>query len=60
MHERQKKHTLKSTLGSRIEAFMVIQIQGEDEGSIGLRNVGTLPHHYTVSQPREPQHEGYC
>jgi hypothetical protein len=27
----------------------------EDGGSMGLRNVGILPQHYTASQPRRPQ-----
>jgi hypothetical protein len=27
----------------------------EDGGSMDLRNVGTLPRHYTASQPRRPR-----
>jgi hypothetical protein len=30
-----------------------LHLQGEDGGSKVLRNVGILPHHYTVSQPSE-------
>jgi hypothetical protein len=33
----------------------------EDGGSMILRNVGILPHHYKISQPRRPlQPEDVC
>jgi len=32
-------------------------LQGEDGGSMVLQNIGILPHHYAVSQPRRPELE---
>jgi hypothetical protein len=46
---------------ARLEIFTARKITAsifvlhpEDEGSMVFRNVGILPHHYTVSLPRKP------
>jgi hypothetical protein len=49
---------------TQVEVFWVVTLcsvsiftlQREDGGSMVLRNVDILPHHYTASQPRRPRH----
>jgi len=39
----------------RFGAPCCLHFQGEDGGSMDLRNVGILLKHYTASQPRRPR-----
>jgi hypothetical protein len=44
----------------RYEAFMVMKIRGEDEGSIIISNISIPLYHYMVSQTRRQVHsQGY-
>jgi hypothetical protein len=40
--------------GCEIEVFMVVKIWFEDGGSMVLQNIGIIPQHHMVSQPRRP------
>jgi hypothetical protein len=51
------RRTLCKTWGFHSNEDSSCSLLGEDGGNMVLWNTGTLPHHYSVSQPRTPQVE---